>query len=115
MGARIPYYFSAHETRRTALVRQARAAAAASFAFRKLLVGRLNPCFFNSLWLFTTNAPFFPFLESSFVLKHRGTASAAFEPGAASADDKKIFASEIYIIDMLSRPPPRLFHIILAC
>ena len=64
MGAKIPCYFSAHGPRRTALVCQAGPAAAASFAFRRLLTRRLNPHLFKCLWLFITDLPVFSFPEA---------------------------------------------------
>ncbi len=68
MGAKIPCYFFAHETRRTALACQAGPVAAASFAFRGLLTGRLNPRLFNDLKLFSKDSPVFHFPEDKFVL-----------------------------------------------
>src|SRR5580658_8870584 len=75
---------------RTALVGPARAPAAASFASRRLLVGRLNPRLFNDLLLFMSRSPFFSFPASRFVLKHQGTASATFEPAPFLRAGKKI-------------------------
>jgi hypothetical protein len=82
MGARIPCYFSAHEARRTALVRQARAAAAASFALPRLLSRGPNPCLFKGLLLFSSDSQFFPFTESRFVLWCQKAALATFELAA---------------------------------
>ena len=90
MGAKIPCYFSAHGPRRTALVCQAGPAAAASFAFRRLLTRRLNPHLFKCLWLFITDLPVFSFPEARLMLKCQRAALATFEPTPFFTGDKNI-------------------------
>jgi hypothetical protein len=90
MGATIPCYLSAHATRRTALVCEARPAAAASLAFPRLIEGRFNPRLFNGLLLFLSDAQLFPFTEVRVVLRCQTAALATFALAPFTRVRKKI-------------------------